>query len=82
MPIGTVVTLREGTKKVMICGRVQEDTATNKVYDYCACYYPEGILDPHELFLFNEEDVDIIYYVGMQDSEEFAFRAFLNDHEG
>lgn len=48
-----------------------------KIYDYAACYYPEGILNPHELFLFQHEDVEFVYFVGMQDSEEFSFRDFL-----
>ena len=77
MPIGSVVTLLGGTKKIMICGRIQEDMKTGKTYDYSACFYPEGILDPKELFLFQHEDIDKIYYVGLQESEEFAFRSFM-----
>ncbi|HJC37382.1 MAG TPA: DUF4176 domain-containing protein, partial [Candidatus Merdibacter merdavium] len=26
LPIGSVVTLKQGTKKVMICGRIQKET--------------------------------------------------------
>ena len=62
LPLGSIVTLKKGTKKI---------------YDYAACYYPEGILNPHELFLFQHEDVEFVYFVGMQDSEEFSFRDFL-----
>ena len=56
---------------------IQEEATTKKIYDYAACYYPEGILNPHELFLFQHEDVEFVYFVGMQDSEEFSFRDFL-----
>ena len=33
LPIGSVVTLKEGKKKLMIIGRLQENMDTNKVYD-------------------------------------------------
>ena len=77
LPLGSIVTLKKGTKKIMICGRIQEEATTKKIYDYAAFYYPEGILNPHELFLFQHEDVEFVYFVGMQDSEEFSFRDFL-----
>ena len=78
LPIGSIVLLKGGTKRLMICGRIQqkEDGAT---YDYSGCYYPEGILDPDELFLFNNEDIDTVYFVGMQDTEEFRFRAYMEE---
>lgn len=79
LPIGTIVTLKKGTKKIMIIGRVQEDSASGIAYDYAACFYPEGILDPKELFLFNQEDLDKVYFIGMQDGEEFAFRGFMEE---
>ena len=37
LPIGSVVTLKDGNKKVMITGRIQVHKDTQKVYDYCAC---------------------------------------------
>lgn len=77
LPIGSVVVLAGGTKKIMICGRIQEDRKSGKIYDYAACYYPEGILDPNELFLFQHDDIDRVYFLGMQESDEFAFRRFM-----
>lgn len=77
LPIGSVVTLQGGTKKIMIIGRIQEENATGVSYDYSAVYYPEGIIDPNELFLFQHTDIDLIYFVGLQESEEFAFRSFM-----
>lgn len=77
MPIGSVVTLHGGNKKIMICGRIQENKKNGKLFDYAACYFPEGILDPNELFLFQHEDIEHIYFMGMQDRDEFAFRDFM-----
>lgn len=79
LPIGSIVLLKGGKKRLMICGRVQRKAGGDKLYDYCACYYPEGILDPKELFLFNNEDIDRVYFIGMQDEEEFRFRGFIEE---
>lgn len=37
LPIGSVVTLKEGTKKLMITGRLQQNMKTKKLYDYAGC---------------------------------------------
>ena len=39
--------------------------------------YPEGILDASELYMFQGEDIDRIYHVGLQEEEEFAFRSYM-----
>jgi hypothetical protein len=80
LPIGSVVMLKGGTKRVMIVGRIQTKVDDNKTYDYSACFYPEGIINPRELYLFNNDDIDTVYFVGLQDVEEFKFREFLNKH--
>ena len=33
LPIGSVVVLKEGTKKLMIIGRLQQNVKTKKMYD-------------------------------------------------
>lgn len=79
LPIGSVVMLKGGNKRVMICGRIQTIINEDKVYDYSACYYPEGIINSKELFLFNNEDIDMVYFVGLQDVEEFKFRGYIDE---
>ena len=79
LPLGSIVLLHGGNKKIMICGRIQEDKKTGRIFDYAACYYPEGILDPSELFLFQHEDIAHVAFTGLQDSDEFAFRAFMEE---
>lgn len=81
LPIGSVVLLKEASKRLMICGRIQmrTDEGESKLYDYCGCLYPEGILDLERTFLFNNEDIDKVFYMGMQDEEEFKFRAYILD---
>lgn len=81
LPIGTIITLKNGNKRIMICGRLQEREDDHKIFDYVACLYPEGILAPDELFLFNNEDIDQVHYIGMQDAEEFQFNKFLRQQK-
>lgn len=77
LPIGSIVQLHGGTKKVMICGRLQEHVESHEIYDYCACLYPEGVINPEELYLFHDKDIHKVFFIGMQNEEEFAFREFL-----
>ena len=74
LPVGSVVLLKGGQKRVMICGRVQARVGENKIYDYAACRYPEGIIDPSEMFLFDHSSIEMVYFVGFQDQEEFEFK--------
>jgi hypothetical protein len=61
----------------MIVGRLQRQTDTEKLWDYSACYYPEGIIDPTDLFLFNHEQIEATYFIGFQDFEELEFQGLL-----
>lgn len=79
LPIGSVVTLKKGTKKLMIIGRLQQNVKTKKLYDYAGCLWPEGYMDKEHCYVFNHEDIDILYYLGMQDIEEFNFRNKLDE---
>lgn len=79
LPIGSVVLLNGGEKRLMICGRIQTDVATGKTYDYSACFYPDGIIDSKELFMFNNENIKNIFFIGFQDGEEFMFKKFMEE---
>lgn len=74
LPIGSVVLLKGGNKRIMICGRIQAKDGENVIYDYSACYYPEGIIDPESMFFFNRDAIEKIYFIGFQDNEELEFR--------
>ena len=55
-PIGTVVTLKDGDRPIMIYGRKQIQEDTNYIWDYVACLYPEGNLgDDYNIFFQHEE---------------------------
>ncbi len=82
LPIGSVVLLKGGNKKIMVCGRIQAKDGENAIYDYSACYYPEGIVDPSSMFFFNRDAIDTVYFIGFQDKDELNFRQNVLDKLG
>lgn len=78
LPIGSVVLLKGGEKRLMICGRIQVQGGSDVIYDYSACLYPEGITTSDGMYFFNNDAIDVVYFIGLQDEEEFAFRDFLD----
>lgn len=82
LPIGTVVMLTGGKKRVMITGfcAVQE-AEQEKMWDYSGCLYPEGLLSSNQNCLFNHEQIEKIYYLGLIDEEEKEFKKKLKEIE-
>ncbi len=74
LPIGTVVLLKNGEKRLMIAGIKQMDTEdTSKEYDYYGVMYPEGHVGENFQYLFNHEDIAEIYFKGFEDEERERF---------
>lgn len=73
LPIGSVVLLKDGRKKVMICGVKQTDNSTDIEYDYISVLYPEGYVGDGSQFLFNHGDIDQIFFKGYEDNEREDF---------
>ena len=72
LPIGSVVLLKNSTKRVMIIGVCQK--LNDVIYDYAGCFYPEGFLSADKNFLFNKDQLDKLYFIGYQDDEQLAFK--------
>ena len=80
LPIGTVVMLQGGTKRVMITGFcVMQERNKKKMWDYSGCLYPEGMLSSRENCLFDHEQIDKVYYLGLIDDEEKEFKNKLKE---
>ena len=73
LPIGSVVLLKGGRKKVMIYGVKQTDKSSGIEYDYISVLYPEGNMGEAGQFLFNHSDIDEIYFRGCEDEERDRF---------
>ncbi|MED1408246.1 MULTISPECIES: DUF4176 domain-containing protein [Bacillus] len=75
LPIGSIVILKEGTKKLMIFGRKQQvETDEVRKFDYMGCPYPEGYLNPDFTYLFNHDDIQEVVSTGYEDQEERTFQ--------
>lgn len=78
-PIGTVVLLEGGTKRVMITGyMITEVDKPDKVYDYCGVIYPEGSLSSNQVLLFNHSQIKTVYGEGYRDNEYEVFMERLH----
>lgn len=78
LPIGTVVMLKGGKKRVMVTGFcIVDNNNSNKIYDYCGCLYPEGFIDSSKNLLFDHDQINKIYYKGYIDEEELTFKQNL-----
>ena len=80
LPVGTVVMLRGGKKRVMISGFcVYSDKDNTKMFDYCGCLYPEGFLSADKSLIFNHDQIVKVYHLGLIDEEEITFKGKLKE---
>lgn len=78
MTIGSVVTLREGVKRLMIVGRIQRG-GDGELYDYAGVLWPEGMVRSDRMYLFNHEDIEILWHYVLLETDEIHFREVLNE---
>lgn len=78
-PIGTVVTLVNGDRPLMIYGRKQIQADSNLIWDYAACLYPEGnIGDDYNIF-FQQEEIEHVLFEGYKTQEDQIMQQMLNE---
>ena len=78
LPIGSIVLLKDGEKRLMISGIKQSDVSGDgKEYDYLGVLYPEGHIGDQFQYLFNHEDISKIIFRGFEDDERETFLAKL-----
>ena len=78
LPIGSVVLLKDATKKLVIIGELQVNAEQNKMYEYLAVPYPEGYLVADNNYLFNQGDINDIIFRGYTNPERDIFNEALN----
>ena len=82
LPLGSVVLLKEGEKRLMICGRLVNPDGTDEIFDYSACLYPEGIIDSDSFVFFNSDAIEQLFFIGFQDAEELDYSWNVLDELG
>ncbi|WP_374021047.1 DUF4176 domain-containing protein [Paenibacillus thiaminolyticus] len=51
-----------------------------KLWDYIACLYPEGNIDPNQSYLFDHSQIETVFFTGYQDMEEVAYNQVLQEY--
>lgn len=71
LPLGSIIILEGGVKKIMIIARgiATKIGETVKYFDYGACLYPEGVIGDQLLYC-NHIDINKIIATGFQDEED------------
>ena len=80
LPIGSVVLLEGGKKRVMIYGVRQIEQETQEEYDYIGVVYPEGNIGQGSQFVFNHDKIQEVFFKGYEDEERQDFIQRLSDN--
>ena len=84
LPIGSVVALKNGKKRLMIFGIVQDleddEEGKNGAYDYVGVPYPEGNMGQEFQYMFNHSDIDLVFFRGFEDIERQEFIERLSNY--
>lgn len=80
LPIGTVVLLKNGIKKIMIVGiKPINNEKPEETFDYLGVLYPEGYISNEINFLFNHDDINDVIFRGYENPERAAFIDMLEN---
>lgn len=74
LPIGSVVILKGGLKKLMIVGmKISTEEAPDRFYDYIGVLFPEGFIGEKSCFLFDHSEINDVVFLGYSNPEREAF---------
>ena len=85
LPIGSVVLLKGGIKKVMIIGftpkilNTESKTLKEDIWDYSGCIYPEGLLSSDQILVFDHSQITEVFHKGYSDLEEKAYKKEIEE---
>lgn len=80
LPIGSVVLLQGGSKKLMIIGlKPVKEEEPQVIYDYIGVLYPEGFISNEYNFLFNHKDINDVVFLGYNNPERETFIDFMQE---
>ena len=80
LPVGSVVMLKNAEKSIMITGfYAASENDKEKIYDYSACLYPEGMVSSDKNLLFNHDEIEKVMYFGYSSDLDKEFKRKLNE---
>ncbi len=74
LPIGSVVRLEGGTRRLMIYGLKQTNSDTGIMYDYAGVLHPQGFMGQQFTVLFNHDKIEEVVAEGYADEGWITFR--------
>lgn len=78
LPIGSIVKVKNVKKDQMIIGILQKGAAApDKMFDYAAVPYPEGLHTPLLNLGFDHKDIEEIIFRGYEDENRKAFLVLM-----
>lgn len=79
VPLGSVVYLKGGIKKLLVVARAIQVPKNGKNYyfDYGGVLYPEGITGD-QMAYFNHEDISTVFFRGCDDGENKGMTDTIN----
>lgn len=77
LPNGSVVLVDGIEGRIMICGRLVKKEGEERLYDYTGCRYPSGLNNREDLVYFDNEQLNMVFFLGFQDIEELVYRENL-----
>lgn len=79
LPIGSVVMLTGGRKELLITGYCMETPQKpGKVFDYCGCMYPEGVIRSDITCVFDHSQIEKVLFLGYMNEKSHLFLDMLN----
>lgn len=82
LPIGSVVGVKDDSRRLLIIGRQVYSDSNQVVRDYVAIEYPNGFIDAKEAFiLFDKKDIQVVYHYGYVDEVEMELDRKLHEVE-
>lgn len=73
LPVGTIVILKNGTKKIMITSYLvitgSKEDDKKKMFDYGGYPFPVGMLESGYALGFNHDQIDKVIHMGHEDDD-------------
>ena len=83
LPVGSIVILEGGDQPILVTGYLifKKGVAAQerKMFDYGACYYPEGIVDFNSSIGFNHENIKEVLHLGYVNDAQKEFSNLMNE---
>lgn len=82
LPIGSVVGVKDDSRRLLIISRQIYSETNHVVRDYAALEYPGGFINAEEMFvLFDRKDIENVYHYGYVDEVELKLDQMLYETE-